>query len=229
MNKLYLVGLLSACYILNAVYADDCGDTPTNLMGLCQEFQLLEDLAPRDSVNSLIRNHMSNDIRFNKAVQYMLSPQFKKTTAQIDATVTFQSFLKQFTRAGVNVSDINSVGKIFDCLILPDIEEISSSSRSSFFNENIPQSRSLDTFAQEFIKLIPAKEFVNTLKAQIADNSNFNKFYKVARTPSFRSKVMQSLNNRDISRPIKQLRRNQIDLCKLVEYAFDLLYTGPAV
>lgn len=191
LNKLFLVGLISACLILNAVQADDCvNGTITNSLSLCEEFQLLEDLVPHSSIITLIQNHMANDIRFRRAVQYLQSSDFKTTAAKIDATATFKSFLRPFTRAGVDTSDINGVYKIFDCLIIPNIQE-AIGTRSSFNWENIAESRSLDSFVQEVIQLIPVNDFVKTLKAQLKENTQFAKFYKIVREPSFRSRVMQ--------------------------------------
>lgn len=127
LNKLCLVGLLT---ILSAVHGDDCKVSTAENLGLCQEFQMIRNLAPHATVITLIQNHMQNDIRFRKAVEYMLSPDFKKTTAKIDATATYKNFLRPFTNAGVNTTDINGVAKIFDCVIIPDIKEATGASRS---------------------------------------------------------------------------------------------------
>ncbi|XP_037819566.1 uncharacterized protein LOC119608984 [Lucilia sericata] len=226
-KKLCLLGLLSACCLLSAVQADDCSGGSTRNLGLCQEFQVIRNLAPKASVIALIQNHMQTDIRFRKAVQYMLSPDFDKTTAKIDATAVYQSFLKQFTNAGVNTTDIDSVSKIFNCVLIPILVEATGNFRSSF--NTVVESRSLETFVQQVGALIPQQELVNTLKMQVAENKEFAKFYGVIRNPTFQANVMQGFINRDISRPIKTLRRYQIYLSKLTQYVFNMFALGPAI
>ncbi|KAI8117161.1 hypothetical protein FF38_02102 [Lucilia cuprina] len=225
--KFCLLGLFSTCFLLNVVRADDCTGGSFRNLGLCQEFLVIRNLAPKASVIALIQNHMQTDIRFRKAVQYMLSPDFDKTTAKIDATSVYQSFLRQFTNAGVNTTDIDSVSKIFDCVLIPILVEATGNFRSS--PNSVVVSRSLETFVQQVGALIPQKELVNTLDMQIAENKEFAKFYRVIRNPTFQSNVMKGFINRDISRPIKTLRRYQIDLSKLTQYVFNLFSLGPAV
>ncbi|TMW45374.1 hypothetical protein DOY81_009546 [Sarcophaga bullata] len=227
--KLYIVGILIACSFYSGVKASDCDGTNTNSFSLCYDFQTIRNLAPRQSVLSLIQSHMSSDSRFRKAVNYMLSVQFKTTTQMIDDSSIYRSLLNQFSDAGVNTTDINSISKIFDCILIPYIREATGSQRSVSSVENFVHSRSLDTFIEEFNKLIPKDSLIRTLKNLLAESDNFTEFYALVREPSFQSQVKEAFKNREIARPIKILRRNQIDLCNLVQYGFNLLNMGPSI
>lgn len=193
--KLYLVGVLLVCSYYSGIKANDCSG-PTNAINkysLCYDFQTIRDLAPQQSVFSLIRNHMYKDSRFRKAVNFMLSPQFKATTQLIDDSSIYHSLLSQFSDAGVNTTDINSISKIFDCILIPYIREANGESvRSISSIESVAQSRSLDTFIEEVNQLIPKDSLISTLKNLMADSENFTEFYAIVRAPSFQSQVKEA-------------------------------------
>lgn len=193
IKSIFLV--LSILALINSSKSDDCV-VGLSTFGLCQEFQALRDLAPHASVINIIKTHWQTDSRFRRAAKFMLSSFFGTTTQEIDASSVYQSALTQFTNAGVNTTDINSIYKIFNCLIIPLIQEAIGIVPAQRSVDVAIQSRSLETALVEVNNLIPTSLFVSTLTTHLANNTQFASFYKVLRQPSFQTLVLTGFVSR---------------------------------
>ncbi|XP_011202180.1 uncharacterized protein LOC105225427 [Bactrocera dorsalis] len=200
-----------------------CDDTTTTYQ-LCRDFRDIRNLIDANTLVYYISQGYYNDKAFRNAMDFIKTDQFQSVSQQLADSSVYQTVLKHFSDAGVNTETISSISNIFNCLMISipeygDEAEFTNGEMSKI----VLESRSLNDIVQNLVKEIPKSKLRHLLREKMYESREFANFYRVLRSRSFRHDVNRLLKSYTTRYPINVLKRHNIDLQKLLEYAYKII------
>ncbi|XP_039955210.1 uncharacterized protein LOC120771331 [Bactrocera tryoni] len=198
-----------------------CEDTAT--YQLCRDFRDIRNLIDANTLVYYISSGYYNDKEFRNAMDFIKTDQFESVSQQLADTSIYQSVLKRFSDAGVSTETISSISNIFKCLMISIPEYGDESEITDLESSKIKiESRSLQDVAQNLVGAIPRSKLRHLVREKMRESREFANFYRVLRSSGFRHDVKRLLKSYTTRYPINVLKRHNIDLQKLLEYAYKI-------
>ncbi|XP_018797894.1 PREDICTED: uncharacterized protein LOC108974489 [Bactrocera latifrons] len=199
---------------------NECEDTGT--YQLCQDFRDIRNLIDANTLVYYISYGYYKDKEFRKAMEFIKTDQFQSVSQQIADSSVYQKLLKRFSDAGVSTETISSISNIFNCLMVSIPEYGDESEITELDMPKIIVGRSMQDVAKNLVSAIPPSKLRHLIRRKMHESREFANFCRVLRSSGCRYDVKRLLSSISTRYPINVLKRNNIDLQKLLQYAYKI-------
>ncbi|KAH8277726.1 hypothetical protein KR018_004219 [Drosophila ironensis] len=208
---LSLTLVVFACYVL--AHVDESEPPSESVGGLCSNFQHLRDLIDQEKLERLIQLHYKCNQKFRKAMNFFNTSSFDAAIESLTKTEAYQTVLKELCAVGVNTTDIERVGDIFHCIVLPV--------QPTNVECNCTEVRH-HSFIKDLLDLMPQDEVHQYIASAQANCTNFGTFTHKACSKEFQATLKANIKKRDMAKPLRTLRRKGWDIAELLRAALTI-------
>ncbi|XP_011196373.1 uncharacterized protein LOC105221255 [Zeugodacus cucurbitae] len=212
------------CEATRSVFVEPaCSWEETSSYQLCQDFRDIRNLIDPNTLVYYISYGYFRDAEFKRAMDFIKTDRFQSVSQQLADTAAYRQLLRRFADAGVSTETIASVQDIFNCLMISqptygDEEEIVELEMQSLV---VP--RTLQDVATNLFNAIPRAKLRSLIRSKQQDSDQFARFYRTIRDSGFRRDVKKLFKSYEAKYPISVMKRNNIDLWKLLQLAYKVI------
>ncbi|XP_067634142.1 protein G12 [Eurosta solidaginis] len=208
--------------------ASSCSETEVASFQLCQDFRDIRNLIDPNTLVYWISYGYYKDDNFQTAMKYIDSDSFQSISDQIAESAPYKALLRRFSDVGVDTSTLESISNIFKCLMLKKPEYTDEDiNLDNLEMQGISMARSLTDIATNLKAVIPKHKLRSLIRDKLDEDGDFAKFYRVARSTSFRNAAKKMFKSSQLKYSLRTLTRNKVDLKKLADFAAEILGWGP--
>ncbi|XP_030558387.1 uncharacterized protein LOC115760945 [Drosophila novamexicana] len=181
---------------------------------LCNSFQALRATIEKDTLVDLIQSHYQCNSKFRKALCYYNTTRFQLVAQELQQSEVFNTMLEELRNAGVDTTDIENIVDIFACLLVPAPQPDKSCDCKALRGH---------TFVGDLLAAMPQQAVHDYTTSARKNQTNYARFVDTVSSSGFQSRMRANMMKRDVTRPLRTLRRNGWDMPELLRAVTSIL------